>query len=109
MAPAPAFWAKPRAIIAFLFDFFPYFIQGALNVLILFLNLKNSQYFSLKERKLFSFHQKAKDLMNSDNHPPISLLEVFYNLTSKILAIKVTPYLPDIIDTFQQHNRPFNR
>ena len=78
MAPAPAFPAGSRA--AFLFDFFPHFFQGALNTLIYFSNLENSQHSWLEERKNFFIPKKAKDLKNPANYRPISLLEVFYKL-----------------------------
>ena len=45
--------------------------------------------------------KKAKDLKNPANYHSISLLEVFYKLASKILANKLAPFLPDIVDTFQ--------
>ena len=59
MAPAPASLAETRAIIVFLFDLFPHFIQGALNALISFPDLKNSQHSWLKERKIVFIPKKA--------------------------------------------------
>ena len=97
----PGLSGRDKSYYAFLFDLFPNFFQGALNALISFPNLENSQHSWLKQRKIVFIPKKAKDLKNPANYRPISLLEVFYKLASKILANKLAPYLPDIVDTFQ--------
>ena len=97
-APGPT--SQPKALFSFFFDILPNFATLAFNNLFT-IDIENSPFGFLKNRKLCYIHKKDSDPHIKENYRPIALLEISYKILSKALNKKVSPHLGEICHSDQ--------
>ena len=103
-APGPS--GRDKYFYLFLLGIFPSFVCAAVRSLILHENIDASPFSYLRKRKIIFLKKKNKPGKSVRDFRPISLLEVFYKLASKLLANKFAPFLSEITNLWNRSRRP---
>lgn len=92
----PSSTGRSKLFYLFLYNFSPSLFTKAINQLARIKDLSSPKYAWIKNCNIF-IPKKGKERNLCESYRPISLLEVLYEIISKLLSLRFTPFLDEIL------------